>query len=90
MFNGKKVFTLLIYILNDSTQNLCYIENDDANKNKKCVYTKENSCVILEHFSLEHMVTPLKEGEKKILWTMTFAEDINILMFMFYVYHSYY
>jgi hypothetical protein len=75
MFNGKNVYTLLIYLYNSSSQNLCYINYD---KNKKCLYTDENSCVILEHFTLEHAVTPLKHNEKKILWTMTYAEDINI------------
>jgi len=76
MFNNKKVYTLLVYLYNSSSQNLCYI---DINNNKKqCIFTDENSCVILEHFTLEHMVTPLKQNEKKILWSMTYAEDINI------------
>lgn len=75
LFNGKKVFTLLIYVYNSSTQNLCYINHD---KEKRCLYTDESSAVILEHFTLEHAVTPLQENEKKILWTMTFAEDMNI------------
>lgn len=75
MFNGKRVFTLLIYLYNDSTQNLCYINSDDK---KKCIHTDTNSAVILEHFNLEHAVTPMKRNEKKILWTMTFAEDMNI------------
>jgi hypothetical protein len=75
MFNNKKVYTLLVYLYNSSSQNLCYINYD---KNKKCLYTDENSCVILEHFSLEHAVTPLKQNEKKIVWSMTYAEDINI------------
>lgn len=76
MFNGKKVYTLLIYLYNSSSQNLCYV--DINNNNKKCIFTDENSCIILEHFKLEHMVTPLKKNEKKILWSMTYAEDINI------------
>ena len=75
MFNNKKVYTLLIYLHNSSSQNLCYINHD---KKKTCLYTPENSCVILEHFTLEHAVTELKENEKKILWSMTYAEDINI------------
>ena len=75
MFNNKKVYTLLIYLHNSSSQNLCYINHD---KNKICLYTPENSCVILEHFTLEHAVTELQENEKKIVWSMTFAEDINI------------
>uniref|UniRef100_A0A6C0JIU7 Fe2OG dioxygenase domain-containing protein n=1 Tax=viral metagenome TaxID=1070528 RepID=A0A6C0JIU7_9ZZZZ len=75
MFNNKKVYTLLVYLYNSSSQNLCYIDYD---KNKKCLYTDENSCVILEHFTLEHAVTPLKQNEKKIVWSMTYAEDINI------------
>ena len=75
MFNGKKVYTLLIYLYNKSSQNLCYI---DYNNKKECIFTKENSCVILEHFILEHAVTPLKKNEKKIVWSMTFAEDMNI------------
>jgi len=74
IFNGKKVFTLLIYLYNSSTQNLCYITHDDK---KECIFTSENSCVILEQFTLEHAVTPLKPNEKKILWSMTFAEDMN-------------
>jgi hypothetical protein len=75
MFNNKKVYTLLVYLYNSSSQNLCYIESD---KNKICLFTEENSCVILEHFTLEHAVTPLKQNEKKILWSMTYAEDMNI------------
>jgi len=75
MFNGKKVYSLLVYLHNSSFQKLCYINYD---KNKKCLHTDENSSVILEHFTLEHAVTPLKNNEKKILWTMTYAEDINI------------
>jgi len=75
LFNGKKVYTLLVYLHNSSSQKLCYINYD---KNKKCLHTDENSSVILEHFTLEHAVTPLKNNEKKILWTMTYAEDINI------------
>jgi hypothetical protein len=75
MFNNKKVYTLLVYLYNSSSQNLCYIDYD---KNKKCLYTDENYCVILEHFTLEHAVTPLKQNEKKIVWSMTYAEDINI------------
>lgn len=75
LFNGKKVYTLLIYLYNSSTQNLCYIDHDNQ---KKCLFTDENSSVILEHFTLEHAVTPLQDNEKKILWTMTYAEDMNI------------
>ncbi len=75
MFNNKKVYTLLVYLHNSSSQNLCYIDHDNL---QKCIYTDENSCVILEHFTLEHAVTKLKENEKKILWSMTYAEDINI------------
>lgn len=75
MFNEKNVYTLLIYLYNESSQNLCYINYD---KKKKCLFTNENSCVILEHFTLEHAVTPLNDNEKKILWTMTYSEDINI------------
>lgn len=74
IFNGKRVFTLLIYLLNSSTQNLCFITHDDK---KECIFTRENSCVVLEQFELEHAVTPLRPGEKKILWSMTFAEDMN-------------
>lgn len=75
LFNGKKVFTLLVYLHNSSTQELCYISHD---KQQRCMYTAENACVVLEHFTLEHAVTPLKHNEKKIMWTMTFAEDMNI------------
>lgn len=75
MFNGKKVFTLLIYLLNSSSQNLCYITHDNS---ETCIFTREKSCVILEQFTLEHAVTPLRPNEKKIMWSMTFAEDMNI------------
>lgn len=72
LFNGKRVFTLLIYLYNRSSQELCYIHNE--NNVKHCLHTPENSCVLLEHFILQHGVTPLKEGEKRIVWSMTFAE----------------
>jgi hypothetical protein len=76
MFNGKKVYTVLVYLYNDSSQNLCYIHFD--NKQKECVFTDVNSCIILEQFHLEHMVTPIKSNEKKIAWSMIFAEDVNL------------
>ena len=82
MFNDKKVYTLLVYLYNNSSQNLCYINHD---KKKDCIFTKENSCVILEHFTLEHAVTQLKKNEKKILWSMTYAEDINITSLWGYI-----
>lgn len=72
IFNGKRVFTLLIYLYNKSTQELCYIH--DAHNVKQCLHTPENSCVLLEHFVLQHGVTPLKQDEKRIVWSMTFAE----------------
>jgi hypothetical protein len=76
MFNGKRAYTVLIYLYNDSSQNLCYIHYD--NKEKECVFTDVNSCIILEQFHLEHMVTPIKSNEKKIAWSMIFAEDMNL------------
>ena len=76
-FSNKKVYTLLIYLYNDSSQQLCYIEYNDINRTKKCLPTVTNSCIILEHFTLEHMVTPIKSGEKKIAWAMVFAEDVR-------------
>lgn len=84
MFNDKKVVTLLLYLLNESTQELCYIENDtspgDSNNEPTilCGRTEENSGILLEHFVLKHYVSPLKKGEKRIVWSMTFAEDMNL------------
>lgn len=83
MFNDKKVFTLLLYLLNESTQELCYIENDTSqgdpdNNPIQCGQTEENSGILLEHFVLKHYVSPLKKGEKRIVWSMTFAEDMNL------------
>jgi hypothetical protein len=84
MFNGKKVYTVLVYLYNDSSQNLCYIHYD--NKQKECVFTDVNSCIILEQFHLEHMVTPIKSNEKKIAWSMIFAEDMNLSTPKSYIY----
>jgi hypothetical protein len=75
IFNDKRVFTVLIYLYNNSTQKLCYIHYDD--KTHECVNMDENTCVILEQFELDHMTTPILKGEKKIAWSMTFVEDIN-------------
>ena len=73
MYNGKKVFTLLVYLFNRSSQELCYVEFDSGRK--LCVPTPQGSCVVLEHFTLQHYVTPLRRGEKRVVWSMTFAED---------------
>jgi hypothetical protein len=73
IYNGKKVFTLLVYLYNRSSQELCYVEFDSGQK--LCVTTPQCSCVVLEHFTLQHYVTPLRHGEKRIVWSMTFAED---------------
>jgi len=70
VFNGGRVFTVLLVPFNTSDQKLCVWT--DKYKQEQLVW-EAGMLVVIEKFKTFHSVTPLKSGSR-ILLTMTYSE----------------